>query len=526
MNGWKKVGMMRPRNALLATIALMSVITSVHPSSAPSANATARCNALAATDFSDITDAPVRVVAAKLMDGNGATPAHCEVTGSITPYTDVEVRLPVDNWNGKFLAIANVSSGAACDQYLKRGYACMPMFRTFKKGQSDAQWASALITDLQARIAMNRGPHLLTLAGKGIVSRYYSSAPDRSYFLGCSAGGHSAMVEAQTFPWDYDGIVAGAPNLDTADWLVRTAWAWRSILDENGQPILSKADFALLHRGVLASCDSDDGLKDGIVSNPLGCRFAPSHLVCAAGRNAECLTPAKVAAIERIYAGPGASTPNMLLGSECQWGVATKEDAAKYLEPYFKLVFDGSSPQMTPANFDFEHDRNRTGLGISLATPNNPDLRKFKSAGGKLIGYLGTYDAAYVTGIIDYYETVERTMGGRAATQEFFRFFLVPGMTHCTGGQGAYAIDYLAYLEAWVERNQPPDSMVGANVDGKAESVQFPLDPAQVNFTRPVYPYPLYAKYRGAGNPNDAASFVPVDPRSEAQSLSNHYPLH
>ena len=149
---------------------------------------------------------------------------------------------------------------------------------------------------------------------------------------------------------------------------------------------------------------------------------------------------------------------------------------------------------------------------------NDPDLRKFKAAGGKMILYQGWADQSDPPmDAIDYYETTEKTMGGRAPTQEFFRMFMVPGMHHCSGGAGPFAIDYLTYLEAWVEQGRAPDKMIGAHVTGtnwlQSFRLRFPLNPATpISFTRPIYPYPLSAKYKGSGNPDDAANFISVEP--------------
>lgn len=483
------------------------------------------CKALASQDFSKITDAPTIIRNSSLVKPKDGVPAYCRVQGDVTSQIEVDVRLPVHDWNGKFLAIANVVSDEACDTYLKRGYACMPVFRNFKNGRQDPEWAAARLNDLNTRLEANIAPHLLTLAGKAITSEYYSKPPERSYFMGCSAGGHYAMLEAQRFPWDYDGIVAGAPNLDTSDWLVRALWSARNWRDNDNKPILSADDLGILHRAVLDACDRDDGIEDGIVGSPVSCRFEPSSLLCTAGKQGACLVAPKVAAIERMYRGPpmpllglAKPTPNMLPGSEVLWGDLIR-NAEKYSEamirqtvaPYFDLIFDHTHPRLTPANFNFERDYTR-GHPTFIAV-DNPDLRKFKSAGGKLIAYLGTNDTAYVNGIVDYYETVERTMGGRAATQDFFRFYMVPGMNHCSGGVGAYAIDHLGYLEAWVEESKAPDVMIGAHIEGARYAPEFPLgDATQIAFTRPVYPYPLYAKYKGSGDPNDAVNFIPVDP--------------
>jgi feruloyl esterase len=153
----------------------------------------------------------------------------------------------------------------------------------------------------------------------------------------------------------------------------------------------------------------------------------------------------------------------------------------------------------------------------SLLNAANPDMRKFKAAGGKLMLYAGWNDTVIPAELVDYYDTVERTMGGRAATQNFFRVFMVPGMNHCTGGEGPFAIDYLSYMEAWVERGQVPDKMIGAHVPGlswgQAFGLKFPLDPSTaITFTRPIYPYPLWAKYKGSGDPNKAENFKPFEP--------------
>jgi Tannase and feruloyl esterase len=163
----------------------------------------------------------------------------------------------------------------------------------------------------------------------------------------------------------------------------------------------------------------------------------------------------------------------------------------------------------------------------SLSAPTNPDLRQFKRAGGKLLLYQGWNDQLEVpSAAIDYYETAERVIGGRAATQNFFRLFVIPGMGHCGGGEGADDIGYLSYLEAWVENGGAPDKMIGAHVDVSqfmkshdensdsfaADYETFRNDPNNVQFTRPIYPYPQRAKYRGTGDPNDASSFVGLTP--------------
>jgi feruloyl esterase len=242
-----------------------------------------------------------------------------------------------------------------------------------------------------------------------------------------------------------------------------------------------------------------------------------------------------VTAVQKIYAGPTnskgikLSTRGVFPGSELDWEASDGAEVAEF----FKYLLPGGAagPAWKLADFNFDHDYQRLGLG-ALYTDNNPDLRQFKAAGGKLIVAQGGHDAVEIPGAaVDYYETVTRTMGGLGPTQGFFRFFIVPGMKHCSGGAGAFAIDYLSYLEAWVEKGVAPEKMVGAHVDsryllahseddGKSETertwlaavkLAYPLDPTiPVTFTRPVFPYPAVAHYAGQGSSNDANNFVPA----------------
>jgi len=199
------------------------------------------------------------------------------------------------------------------------------------------------------------------------------------------------------------------------------------------------------------------------------------------------------------------------------WLAAGLLGAMVFLPTTIFLFMPAPGPSWNLSDFDFDRDYKRVGMFATLANANNPDLRKFAALGNKMILYFGWHDLLQMEAI-DYYETLERTMGGRKATQDFFRLFSVLGMNHCSGGPGAFAIDYLTYLEDWVERGHAPDKLIGAHVNGLTWSEAFglplPLDPKiPVAFTRPVYPYPVRAIYKGRGDPNDAANFVPVVPR-------------
>jgi hypothetical protein len=536
---------MRLLFAVVVPLAWLGVAQAEPPPTA--ASATAACTALGSMNFATLQDAPTQLTKASVVEAAEEVPSYCKIEGYVWPQVGIEVRLPVSHWNGKLIAVGNGGwagsiPGDACDRHLKHGYACMATDTGHRGG--DALWAR---NNLPAQVDFGyRAIHVATLAAKSIVSRYYAKDPQRAYFMSCSTGGYQGLVEAQRFPWDYDGIIAGAPDMDEADLTMRELWARRSFLDAHGQPILDAGAVKILHDAVLEQCDRDDGVQDGIVGNPLSCRFKPERLLCKPGDTHACLTPLQVQAAQRIYDGPPqsagrASVRGALAGSELLWsdvssGFATwKPDDS---DGFFKDMIYGASPDWSSETYDFNRDERRLGLA-ALYTATNPDLRRFKAAGGKLLSYQGGTDIVEMpTAVVDYYDTVEKVMGGRERTQDFFRLFIIPGMNHCSTGAGAYTIDYLSYLEAWVEHDHPPDPIVGAHVNdaylrarplpSKVEAelpldatpelrgmvaaylLTFPLDPSiPIDFTRPIYPYPRFARYR-SGDPTKAASFRPA----------------
>jgi hypothetical protein len=511
------------------------------------AEAIERCEALSTADLTRIQDAPTQVVESKMVAANGRDPAYCRVQGYVMPQVGFELRLPATTWNGKLLQVGDGGWGGTlflflCDGPLRKGYACIAGDTGHRASASQALWAW---NNLQSQIDFGyRATHVTALAGKALVASYYAKPPARSLMLGCSTGGYQGMVEAQRFPWDFDGIVAVAPDMDEADLSMRKVWQYRNIVDSTGKLNFTTADLQLLHRAALDRCDAADGVKDGVIGDPLGCKFDPEVLLCKAGRTSGCLTAQQVLAAKNIYAGPMTSKGQRLSsrgsfpGSELEWDTNHMD----YPRGLFKyaLFTPSPGPDGKADDFDFDHDYQRLGIGVPY-TDTNPDLRKLKAAGTKLIVAQGGIDIGEIPGaIFDYYDMVLKTMDGRAATQDFFRLFLVPGMKHCTAGDGAFAIDYLSYLEAWVEQGHAPDKMIGAHVDsayllehskgdakssdadriwGAAFNLTFPLDPSvPVTFTRPVYPYPLVARYKGSGDPNDAANFIPVESGSTAPS--------
>jgi Tannase and feruloyl esterase len=537
--------------AALITVGLL--VPSGQVQAATMSDADIRCATLRTADFSMLQDAPTQIAETALVAAVGKDPAYCRVRGYIAPQVGFELRLP-SNWNHKFIEIG---CGGDCGTLewalwcpLPRGYACIVTDMGHKGGSG--LWAH---DNLQAEIDFGyRATHVTALAGKAIVASFYGEPASKSMLMGCSTGGYQGMVEAQRFPWDFNGIIAIAPDMGgQADLGMRSAWHIRNIFGEDGNAVLSVAQLQLLHQAALAKCDMTDGVRDGIVGDPSGCHFDPGVLACKAGQTASCLNPQQITAVRNIYSGPMSSkgehvsTRGAFPGSELNWSEASGTYDQNWATIFFRNMFTfGSTGQSWKiADFDFDRDYERLGLA-DIYSDNNPDLRKFKASGGKLIVAQGGNDSAEIPGaLFDYYETVKRTMSDSGDTRSFFRLFTVPGMNHCTGGDGAFAVDYLSYLETWVERGQPPEKMIGAHVESAyliqsaqqsnpdvpptsltpemwtergAFLLRFPLDPAApVAFTRPLYPYPLHAMYTGRGDPKDAANFTAVGPNLDSE---------
>ena len=529
-------------NALAVSPATSSPETSQKPTVIPSPRA---CEALLEKDFTGIKDAPFQLIEASMVPIHGKDPAYCRVVGYVFPQVGMEMHLPVVNWNGKFMEVGDGGYGGAmylhlCKGPVRRGYACIASNMGHKGATHLALWGQ---DNLQAQMDWGfRATHVTALAGRALVEAYYGKPASRSYMYGCSTGGYQGLVESQRFPWDFDGIVAIAPDAASeADVSMRQVWKFRQLLGSDGKPLLDRSDLQLLHEAALHACDLTDGVKDGIIGDPIGCKFDPSVLACRAGQTTGCLSAQQLEVAKNVYAGPHTSsgvpiaTRGPFPGSELGWEV--DESSSAEVSQFFKYLLGrpAPGPSWKITDFDFDRDFKRLGLG-AMYTDDNPDLRRFKESGGKLLVAQGGNDALEIPGaIFDYYETVERTMGGPNRTMDFFRLFLVPGMNHCSAGDGAFAVDYLTYLEAWVERNQAPQIMIGAHVDAKyliehasqgtsdadklwwgAFELTFPLDPeVPVAFTRALYPYPLHARYDGTGDTADAKNFMATGPRGE-----------
>lgn len=471
---------------------------------APAGDAVAACKALKDVDFSLTKDAPSLIVNTAALKATAEMPDLCLVNGRIAPTIGYRMWLPLATWNGKF---AQGGCGGRCGDILDdgcqvvvaRGYACLAADLGHKGTFYDDLWA---IDNVSGEIDFGfRATHVANITGKAVIEAFYGKKPRYAYYFGASTGGRQGLVSAQNFPEDFDGIIAGEPAMGTPGAphpeVGPALYGNVAALHEDGKPIITPDDVLLLHRTAIAQCDMDDNANDGIISDPRRCGFKSAQLLCKADKTPQCLTRKQVTALTGIYAnGP-------MPGSEIAWfGAYIGKDGGPG-----RYVWRLKNPYKYPYAWIFND-----------AT--NPDLRAFKAKGGKMILYQGWADeATYPMNPVLYYETVENLMGGRTNTQDFFRLFMIPGESHIPAvAGGAETVDYLSYLEAWVERGEAPDVLLAqklktlARFAGPVTYGQY-LQPDNVQFSRPVYPYPAQVRYVGKGDMSDAANWRPFTPR-------------
>jgi feruloyl esterase len=310
------------------------------------------------------------------------------------------------------------------------------------------------------------------------------------------------MKEAQRFPGDFDGIIAGSPGLD---WTGRAAQALRVAkhLEANEAARLSTEKVRLLHGAVLAACDASDGVQDGVVGDPERCAFDPGVLQCTGAADASCLTPAEVSTARMVYSSPvnpktGRAIPGLAHGSELGWTDLgwTASARATGLEQFRFLVFE--DPKWTVDRFNFETDIVRAEeKDNDTLNALDPNLRAFIGRGGKLIQYHGWSDPQISpVNSTQYYRRAVEALGGVSAVHDSYRLFMAPGMAHCGGGEGPNTFDMVAALEEWVEKGRAPDRIIASRLRNGA-----------VDRTRPLCPYPQVAAYTGTGGTDNATNF-------------------
>ncbi len=484
------------------------------------------CADLARMNFSGIPDAPTSILTANLVASTPEAPSHCRVRGNIAPNVGFELRLPVDNWNGKLFmqgcrAYCGIIMIDDANDALKRGYVTVATDMGHAGAILDAVWA---YNNRNAEIDYGyRATHVTAVAAKAILRAFHGVNATQSYFRGCSTGGRQGLVEAQRYPMDFDGIVAGAPVATKAGAL-DFYWSAKANLTESGRPILSTEHVYLIRAAVMKKCDAKDGSVDGIIEDPRECDFDPAELQCrgiTSGdllRRNDCLTETQVEAARKIYAGPTTSdgahiTPGgHMPGGELNWlGTVVSADGGpgqylKLAEENFRfLAFsEDPGPAYTLDKFNIDTDPERMNFMLHFTTGFNPDLRGFRDRGGRMIIYHGWQDGP-VLNTVDYFETATATMGGQAAMSDTARLFMVPGMDHCSGGPGVNSFDFITAIEQWVELGKAPDSLMGTHKDAVGNET----------FSRPVYPYPEFARYEGAKDRVNPEGFKRQVPKKE-----------
>lgn len=485
------------------------------------------CAALAAQDLSGTPGAPAVIEsAAPATSPDGSE--SCEVKGTAAPQIQFDVFLPTKTWRQRYLQLGCASFCGTIDFFADASDGCVPLFRgdfvlaTNNEGHVGASGSDATFgADPQLRVDFGyRADHVVALVAKRLITLYYGQGPRYSYFDGCSQGGHQGLTEAQRYPHDFDGIVAGAPaSLFTSLLAFSTSWHSTANTDRQGRPILTAAKLPALHAAVLRECDARDGVADGQIDDPRACAFDPGSLRCPAGTDTpNCLTDAQINAARKLYDGPRDDHGRRLypggepLGSEANWAhwvtpTATGDPAVaagNATSALKYLLYPTPRPSATLNDLHYDAATFREiAKQAGIYDASDPDLTAFRAAGGKLVLWHGWADPAISPyGTIAYYHALIERMGGTAATQRFARLFMLPGVSHCGSGQGPDAIDALTATLNWVEKDVAPERLTATKYD----------DDGTVVRTRPVYPYPTVARYDGSGSVDDAANFAPAPP--------------
>lgn len=445
-----------------------------------------------------------------------ASPPVCRLQGQISPVQGsrigFELWLPLSGWNGKFQMVGNGGYSSALDTramttLINNGYAVAATDTGHTGDDPDfvvghpealADWG-------------HRAVHETAMAAKALIARYYGQAPRHSYFSGCSTGGQQALMEAQRYPGDFDGIIAGDPGSNRTRLNLGFLWLYRVSHRADGSLIFPPSKLPMLNKAVLDACAGKDGGLPGdrFLTAPAQCGFKPKQIQCKRGVSDEshCLTKAEVRVVEQIYRGARHPRTGAQLyygwvkGSEWGWPVywanPVKPSEPARLNFWRYWVFN--DPTWTADRFDFDRDIVRMDQSRGPIDAIDPDLSAFAAAGGKLIQFHGLADPVVPpdesTG---YYNQIKTRAGDPSA---FFRLFMVPGLGHCQGGPGLTSVAAQDALEQWVENGAAPVSLPGVRFRSMNRA-------DGISFTRPVCAYPATAVYDGKGDPSTAASFT------------------
>jgi feruloyl esterase len=441
-------------------------------------------------------------------------PAFCRVQATLTPTPDsdikVEVWLPATGWNGKFVAVGNgiwagqLSYSAMADP-LKQGYAVATTDTGHAGSGMDAKWAVGhpeKLVDFGYRAV-----HEMVVTGKQAIAALYGNKPKLSYWNSCSTGGRQGLMEARRYPDDFDAISAMAPANPMTGLMVQSMWVGWQPKHAPGAALSPQA-FGMVHAAVVKQCDKLDGLVDGLIEDPQHCGFDPASLSCKPGETASCLSSPQVDALHEIYGGVRDAQgkvirPGWPVGSEMQLAILSMgQEPFPVATSYFRdLVYGGQQGWDWKVGDYGEELADAQDFGRDMLDVAPADLAKFFARGGKLLLSHGWTD-----GLIPANNTVAFYTGLTGAfpqTHNQVRLFMVPGMDHCGGGEGASTFDTIAAIDGWATSGKAPERIVATRTPSPN-----PNAPKLAPISRPLCPYPLIAKYDGTGDANSEKSFA------------------
>ncbi|KZN61340.1 tannase/feruloyl esterase family alpha/beta hydrolase [Pseudoalteromonas luteoviolacea] len=460
-----------------------------------------------------------RLMGAPIAKSQKHLPDHCLVRGYVTPTIRFELRLPARaQWNQKYLLNACMGFCGDVSSYppmagIVRRYATMSHDGGHTAYGFDGKWAR---NNEQGKIDFAyRANHVVAVAAKAIMEKYYHTQPQYSFITGCSKGGHAGVMAAKRYPNDFDGVIARGPTINYTNVnLINCMDNARAILDERDEPIFTPSDIPKIAQAAMARCDAYDGLQDGVISDPRLCDFDPQTLACEAGQVQNCFSQQQVDAVKALYEPSRNSQGEVIYGglpygSEVEWMGWVAPQLAQ-LKPfhyyaateYLKYI---AYPEALHVDYnwrDFSYEDEAENLAeiSKMIDADDPDLRAFKNRGGKMLVLHGWADAAipaYAT--IDWYERVDDFMASqKQEVRDFSRLFLLPGVIHCgIDGPGNATFDAMKALEEWVIGGVAPNSLLTQKENAQGEVIR----------EQPVFPYPIQAVYDGKGDPNKATSF-------------------
>jgi len=432
-------------------------------------------------------------------------PPFCRVAVTLKPTADSDIKteiwLPMSGWNRKLQSVGN-GAWAGTIPYAAMAQAVIGGDATAGTDTGHVGNTASFVPGHPERLVDYgyRAVHEMTVAAKTVIRSFYGNAPQYSYWNGCSTGGRQGLMEAQRYPADYDGIIAGAPVNARVHQMIWELWVAQAVHKDEASYI-PPAKYKTINDAALAKCDADDGAKDGLLTSPNRCQFDPSVLQCKAGDDVSCLTAAQVAAAKQIYTpakNPRTGKeifPALQPGSELGWaGLAGPEPVREAVE-FFQYVV-ANDPKWDFRTLDFDRDVALAEKAASqVIDAIDPNLQPFFTRGGKVLMYHGWNDQLVAPmNSVNYYQAV---VGATKSPADSIRLFMMPGMTHCRGGAGPDNFDRMGVIERWVEKGEAPQQIVAEH-----------LTNGVVDRRRPLCPHPQVAVYSGKGSLDDAANFA------------------